>query len=213
MEPIEERIQQGIRKLAAFTAAMRVMNEGVRPVEGRSADGAVTVQVDAAGAATAIQLDDVWRSRLSGPLGTAVMEAYQSARRSQVVAGLENVALLPDRLDDVPVTPEDVAAATPEPVDLAELQRSLPSLADVNAQLAEAIAGVRRARETTASAPPPPATTATSPTAADDEVEVVLDAAGGIVACTVPESWERAAPLPRLLEALNRPLDHQEPQP
>ncbi|SDD86891.1 hypothetical protein [Auraticoccus monumenti] len=209
MDPIEERLQQGLRKVAAFTAAMRVMDEGVRATEASSADGAVTVQVDAAGAVTAILLDDAWRARVAGPLGTAVVEAYQTARRSQVVAGLENVARLPDRLDDVPVLPEDLAAATRPPVDLAELQRSLPSLAEVNAQLAEAIAGARRVRETASAAP---AAAPAEPVGGDD-VEVVLDAAGGIVACTVPETWQRSAPLPRLLEALNRPFETRETQP
>ncbi|MVA76522.1 hypothetical protein GC722_10870 [Auraticoccus sp. F435] len=210
MEPIEERMQRGIRKLAAFTAAMRAMHDGVQAVEGRAGDGAVAVQVDATGAATAVLLDDGWRNRVSGPLGEAVVEAYQSARRAQVVAGLENVARLPERLDDVPVTEADLAAATPAPVDLAQLQRTLPSLAEVDAQLAEALAGVRRAREAGTPTTPPTATTATT-SAGGDEVEVVLDALGGIVACSVPESWQRSAPLPRLLEALNRPLeDHRE---
>lgn len=212
MEPIEERMQQGIRKIAAFTAAVRVMNQGMRPVEGRSADGAVAVQVDASGAATAITLDDAWRNRLTGPLGIAVVEAYQTARRAQVVSGLEEVARLPDRLDDVPVTPADLAAATPRPVDLAELQRTLPSAAEAGAQLRAAIQGAREARAAATASAARAVPTGAAEQAGVEDVEVVLDAGGGIVACTVSGAWQRSAPVAHLLEALNRPFETPEPQ-
>lgn len=204
MTATPDRMQQAIRKMAAFNAAMRLMNDAARATEGRAADGAVTVQVDADGAATAVLLDDSFRSRLSGPLGTAVVEAYQAARLEQMMAGLTKVAELPRRLDDVPVTDADLVAATPAPVDLDELRRTLPPVHEVSAQLDEAIAGVRRIEEGGG-----PAATERPSVTGDRDVELVLDAGGGIVACAVSEAWQRSAPLGRLLDELNAPLQER----
>lgn len=206
MSTAEERLERSLRKVAAFNAAMRVMTQGARATEATAGNGAVTVQIDARGAATAVLLDDGWRGRVSGPLGEAVVRAYQDARQQQVIGGLDAIAQLPDRLDDVPVTEDDLAAARPAPVDLDELRRTLPPINEVNAMLQSALDDVQRMGQDGPPVAPEPPTVADP----DADVQLVLNASGGIVSCTVSEAWQRSAPLDSLLEALNQPLRDRE---
>lgn len=206
-------LNESVKRLAALR---HIMGEARAAAgdggEAQDPSGAVTVRVDADGRPIALALDPLWKTKLDGSLGEAIMAAYTEARVGPLGRAAKVVEAAPARLADVELPPEKLAAAAAEQEDRAATMLSeLTALverfttADIRRATDELSNAMDKARAVLTDTLPTEAAKATE----DDPVACTW-VGSTLVALEIDPRWERLTPADRveatLVEAIiNRP--------